>query len=582
MRSTDEIEADVHAYIDQVREGSIVTGRYVQLAVRRHVRDLVRGKARKLRFNKKRAMRALWWIEHRGRFTKGEWAGGPFRLSPWQAFIIWCVFGWERKVDGRWLRRFRVAYMSVARKNGKTELAAVIGLIFMVVPGEAEPGGEIYSAATKRDQAAICWRSAAGMVKRNRVLKSEIGIHESRQNLSHYDTDSRFETVSSEADTLDGLGPLMAIIDEYHAHPDSSVFEVLETGMGARREPLMLITTTAGAKRQGACWELETDAVKILEGIGEAEGSGDDLFAFIARLDEGDDWGDERLWPKANPNLNVSCYAEKLRAAHRAARRRTGAVNEFLRKHMNLWTEVSSAWMGMPEWDGCSGPVDLEALKGARARCFVGLDLSAIADYTAAVAVFPREDGVMDVVSAFWIPAETLVERGRTDRVPVMQWVEQGLVTATGGNVVDQDAVKQWLVDLREWADVTEVPTDPHNATKLQTELMKLGFPVVSMRQGWVTMSPAIKQTEILVRKKQLRHGGNPVLRWMFSNVALKRDSHDNLSLHKGRSADRIDGIVALAMAVGRAVAFIEAGGDAPGVYNERAAAGAQAVIRWL
>jgi phage terminase large subunit-like protein len=398
------------------------------------------------------------------------------------------------------------------------------------------------------------------MVKRNRVLKSEIGIHESRQNLSHYDTDSRFETVSSEADTLDGLGPLAAIIDEYHAHPDSSVFDVLETGMGARREPLMLVTTTAGAKRQGACWELETDAVKILEGIGEAEGAGDDLFAFIARLDEGDDWGNERLWIKANPNLAVSCHTEKLRTAYRATRRRTGAVNEFLRKHMNLWTEASSVWMGMPQWDGCNGQVDLEALRGA--RCFVGLDISAVADYTAAVAVFPRDDGFMDILPAFWIPAETLVERSHTDRVPVMQWVEQGLVTATAGNVVDQDAVKQWLINLREWADVAEVPTDPHNATKLQTELQQLRFHVVSMRQGWVTMSPAIKQTEILVRNKRIRHGGNPVLRWMFSNVALKRDAHDNMSLHKGRSADRIDGMVALVMAVGRAVAFLESGDE--------------------
>ncbi len=567
MRSSaDEIEADVHAYIDGVRDGSIVAGRTVRLAVERHVRDLTRGKARGLRFNKRRGLRALWWIENRCRFTKGQWAGQPFRLAPWQAFIVWCLFGWERRTRGHWLRRFRVAYVSVARKNGKTELAAALGLIFLLVPGEAEAGGEIYSAATKRDQAAYCWRAAASMVKRSRVLKAEIGVHESRQNLAHYESDSRFETVASDADTLDGLGPLLAIIDEYHAHPDSSVFDVLETGMGARREPLMLVTTTAGAKRQGACWDLETDAVKILEGIGEPEGAGDDLFAFIARLDEGDAWGNQRVWIKANPNLGVSCHEEKLQAAYRAARRRTGALPEFLRKHMNLWKETSSAWMGMPEWDGCSAPVDREALRGA--RCFVGLDLSAVADYTAAIAVFPRDDGFMDVLPAFWIPTETLVERSHTDRVPVMQWVEQGLVTATDGEVVDQDAVKQWLLNLREWADVVEVPTDPHNATKLQTELLQLGFQVVSMRQGWVTMSPAIKQTEIFVRKKLLRHGGNPVLRWMFSNVALKRDAHDNLSLHKGRSADRIDGIVSLVMAIGRAVAFLEST-EAGSRYNE-------------
>jgi phage terminase large subunit-like protein len=516
----------------------------------------------------------LCWIEYRCRFTKGEWAGQDFRLSPWQAFVLWCLFGWERKVRGQWVRRFRVAYMSVARKNGKTELAAAIGLVFLLVPGEAEKGGEIYSAATKRDQASVSWRAAASMVRRNRALANEVGVHESRQNLAHYDTESKFETVASDADTLDALGPQLAIIDEYHAHPDARVFDVLRSGMGARREPLMLVTTTAGGKRQGACWELETDAIKILEGIGEAEGSGDDLLAFIARLDEADDWSNERVWVKANPNLEVSCHLDYLRVEHRAAKRRPGAVGEFLRKHMNLWTEVSSAWMEMPDWDGCSAAVDLEALRGK--RCFVGIDLSAVSDYTAAVAVFPHEDGYMDVAPAFWIPAETLVERGRTDRVPVMQWVQQGLVTATDGNAVDQDAVKEWLINLRERANVAEVPTDPHNATKLQTELLQLGFNVSSMRQGWVTMSPAIKQTEILIRKRRLRHGGNPVLRWMFSNVALKRDAHDNVSLHKGRSADRIDGIVALVMAVGRAVAFLEAGGTS--VYDQR---GIQSVLRF-
>jgi len=578
MRSVDETEAAVHAYIDQVRDGSVLTGRLVRLAVERHTRDLCRGKARCLRFNKRRALRALWWIESRGRFTKGEWAGQHFTLASWQAFVIWCLFGWERKVEGRWQRRFRVAYLSVARKNGKTELAAVIGLLFMMLDGEAEAGGEIYSAATKRDQAAYCWRAAAGMVKRNPVLKGEVGIHESRQNLAHYESESRFETVASDADTLDGLGPLLAIIDEYHAHQDSAVFDVLETGMGARREPLMLVTTTAGAKRQGACWDLETDAVKVVEGLGEAEGMGDDLFCFIARLDDEDNWEDERLWVKANPNLGVSCHAEKLRVGYRAAKRREGALGEFLRKHMNLWKEGSSAWMGMPEWDACAGAVDLERLKGR--RCFVGLDISAVADYTAAAAVFPWEDGTFDVVPAFWIPADTLIERSRTDRVPVLQWVERGLVTATDGPVVDQDAVKKWLLELREWADIAEVPTDPHNASKLQSELLVLGFQVVSMRQGWVTMSPAIKETEILVRKRRLRHGGHPVLRWMLSNVALKRDANDNMSLHKGRSADRIDGIVSLVMAIGRASAFIESGGQS--VYDDRAAAREQKVIRWL
>ncbi len=573
MREAHEIEADVRAYVAGVLDGSVVAGRLARLAVERHERDLAYcaehgedGGPRGLRFNAQRARRACWWLEARLRFSKGEWAGKPFRLAPWQAFVVWALFGWERFVDGRWIRRFRTGYLSVARKNGKSELVAAIGLLMVngyVAEGrlwEAEPGGEVYAAATKVDQAAIVWTAAASMVRKSALLRKEIGVHDSRHNLAHYSLEGKFETVSSDSDTLDGLSPLLGIIDEYHAHPNSGVYDVIESGMGARREPLMLVPTTAGEKRQGACWDLETDAIKILEGIGENEGTGDDLFAFIARLDDGDDAFNEAAWLKANPNLGVSIHLEKLRIAARVAKRRPGALNEYLRKHMNLWTEVSTAWLPMPAWDACSDPtphaqeIEQDGLRGE--KCFVGVDLSAVCDYTAGVAVFPPSEKrpFWDVLTSFWIPAETLIDRAQTDRVPVNRWIEDGLVTATSGGVVDQDAVKLWLIGLRERYDVAAVPMDPHNATKLQSELQALGFTVVNMRQGWATMSPAIKQTEILLRQKLIRHGGNPVLRWMFSNVALKRDANDNLSLHKGRSADRIDGMVALVMGVGFAV----------------------------
>jgi phage terminase large subunit-like protein len=896
MRKPDELEAAAVAYIGGVVDGSIVTGRLVRLAMERHMRDLnyIRDHpdgARALRFNRGRGKRAMWWMEHRLRFSKGEWAGKPFRLSDWQAAIVFLLFSWERLVDGRWIRRFRTAYLSMGRKQGKSELCAAIGLLMLFLPAESEPGAEIYVAATKRDQAAIVWRAAASMVRKSPVLRREAGIHDNRQNISHYPSEGRFETVSSESDTLDGLNPLLGIIDEYHAHPDSRVFDVIESGMGARREPLMIVPTTAGDRRQGACWDLETDAIKILEGIGEEVGAGDDLFAYIARLDEGDDWAHEAVWclgggtklyaringretvttlqhlgntahldpkrielwdgyvwvrllgvsetsdrdgalsltlrcgqrlsctphhewpthrgkvrasdlhvgdvicmvglpdsaspqpdgippevgwfvglylaegslsgdsiqlsghaketddrmrrlgplaafyggsvhahnygnrgaivvesrvlralldvylggrvakdkylkpavwrrtntflralaegylegdgcyearnnryrlgfcrnyrladdlrtlaarlgakvrlipsfataagtrhetfsgewrnepnnasgssrrpgeimrishgrksnrfyhvgvdnadglyalasgvvthnSKANPNIGVSLHVEKLRIAARVAKRRVGALNEFLRKHMNLWTEVSTAWLPLPVWDACdqatawAKPLEQDGLRGE--RCYVGVDLSSVSDYTAGVAVFPPSEKrpFWDLLPAFWIPSETVIERKQTDRVPVNRWVESEYVTATDGGVVDQDAIKLWLVGLRERYDVAAVPMDPHNATKLQTELMALGFNVVNMRQGWVTMSPAIKQTEILLRQQKIRHGGHPVLRWMFSNVALKRDANDNVSLHKGRSADRIDGIVALVMAIGIASAQITA-----------------------
>lgn len=551
-RSAKELEGVARQYQRDVLSGALVVGELQRFAVVRHQRDIRTGAARGLRFNSPRGIQAAWWIEHRTRLSKGRLAGKPFILEPWQIWVLWVAFGWERRVDKEWRRRFRTLYLSMARKNGKTELVAALGLMFLFPALGGETGGEVYSAATKRDQAAICWQHAAAMVKKSPELKREITIHESRHNMACPGSESKFEAVAADSTTLDGLGPLVVIVDEYHEHHTSDVKDVLESGQGARHEPLTIVITTAGGKRDGPCWDLEQDAIKTLEARDENDIDADDLFAFVCRIDDTDDPFDEAAWPKANPNLGVSVQRDFLRIESKIAKRQPRKRYEFFRKHTNRWTEVSTAWLPLNEWDACDAPVQLRPKTGR--RCWVGGDLSSTSDYTAALALLePGEDGFWDVLPAFWIPAETMMERAQTDRTPIARWVDEGLVQATAGNVVDQDALKDWLLNLRENYDIVELPMDPHNATKLQTELDALGFPVFSMRQGWVTMSPAIKQTETWVKQRKLRHGGNPVLRWMFGNVALKRDQNDNLALHKGRSADRIDGIVALCMAVGRA-----------------------------
>lgn len=559
-RSPQELERVALGFASDVLGDRIVVGRFVRLAIERDERDRATGGDRGLRFNSVRGLRAAWWIENRLRMSKGIFAGKPFVLAAWQVWVLYVLFGWERQSDGQWLRRYRQAYMSMGRKNGKTEMVAAIGLAFLFpqLALGGEVGGEVYSAATKRDQAAICWSHAAKMARKSPEVKDELAIHDSRYNIANIETESKFEAVAADSTTLDGLGPVLAIIDEFHEHPTSAVKDVLESGQGARLEPLTLVITTAGGKRSGPCWDLEQDAIRALEGVG-GDGVADDLFAFIARLDDRDDPFDESVWPKANPNLGVSVRAEFLRTEAKVAKRQPSKLNEYLRKHCNLWTETSTAWLPMPEWDACDSTPILRPNTGRRA--WVGLDLSSTSDYTAAVALFePGEDGMWDILPGFWIPAETLEDRAQKDRVPVGRWAQEGLVYPTSGNVVDQDAVKDWLLNLRERFDIVEVPMDPHNATKLQTELISLGFNVVNMRQGWITMSPAIKETETWIRQRKLRHGGNPVLRWMFANVAVKRDQNENLALHKGRSADRIDGIVSLCMAIGRASTSQETG----------------------
>ncbi|NWG72717.1 MAG: terminase large subunit [Parvularculaceae bacterium] len=572
-RTKQELEHALAAYVADVLGGRRVCGRLERLAVERHVRDTDHGPSRGLRWNATRGFRAAWWIEHRTRFSKGEWAGKPFVLEGWQLFAVACLFGWERRVDGVWRRRFRTAYMSVARKNGKSEWAAAIGLTFLY-PALAlggEVGGEVYSAATKRDQAAIVWRQAAGMVRKSPTLKREVAVHDSRYNLAHYESESRFEAVAADANTLDGLGPLCAIVDEYHAHPNSAVYDVLESGMGARREPLMLVITTAGGKREGACWDLETDAIRALEGLGEAEGVADDLFAFIARPDEGDDWALETTWRKANPNFGVSVHAEGIRIACDVAKRKPSARNEFLRKRLNLWTEGDVAWMGMDRWDACAGAVDLEALRGQ--PCYVGVDLSSTRDTTALVAVWPmhRVSKNLDsdyiaqkyaVVPWIFVPADTISERGPRERKLFEAWARDGLVTATSGDMVDYEAVWQQLLELNDRYGVQEAVFDRWQASALIGKCEQVGILTVAHGQGYKDMSPAMKLAETLIGRGQIDHGGHPVLRWMFSNVRVKRDPADNIKPDKARSADRIDGIVAMLMGLQRANANAEAGGE--------------------
>lgn len=563
MRAYEDLDREVAQYIADVKGGRVVAGRLVRLAVERHLRDLRNGKKRGLRYNRLRARRAIWWVQNRCRHSKGRWANEPFVLAPWQKFILAQIFGWERLRDSGWRRRYRTAFVRIARKNGKSELAAAVGLIMLLLTGETEPGAEVYSAATTREQASLTWQAAHQMVKKSPLLRREVKQVSSRYTLTHVDTGSKFSAVASDHDTLDGLSPLLNIIDEYHAHPDSKVRDVLDSGMGARREPLTLIITTAGERRSGPCWDQEVDCVRALEAVGEEAGTYDDVFAYIAQLDDGDDPFNETVWEKANPNIGVSIELDAMRIEATVARRKPSALLEFLRKRCNLYTETSNAWIQLDAWDAMkeAPPAD-ERNKmlpppppagEKKKRSVVALDLSATMDYTFGLAMLePDEAGMQDIYCAPFIPADTLIDRMNRDRAPVKTWSDEGWLVATPGNVVDQDALKEWLVNLRDRVEVLEVSMDPHNASKLQTELMALGFNVVAVTQTAPSMSPLIKETEKAIHSKRFRHGGHPVLRWMMANVACTKDSKENYFLNKQKSRDRIDGAVCLCMARGR------------------------------
>jgi len=519
----------------------VLTGELVRLACQRHLADLDDGAARGLRWDPDAAQHALdmfGYLTHH----KGEWAGEPIRLEPWQAFVIGSAFGWYR-ADGT--RRFRLVYTEVARKNGKSTIAAGIGLYLAFFDGE--PGAEVYAAATKRDQARIIWDDARRMVLASAGLRRRITAYVA--NLHDIRSGSKFEPLGADSDSMDGLNVHGAIIDELHAHRTRDVWDVLETASGSRRQPLRWVITTAGSARESIWGELRDDAVRVLEGTPD-----DAQLVYIATLDEGDDPFDEALWPKANPNLGVSVKVGDLREQAERARRVPGRLNAFLRLRMNVPTQAASRWLSRASWDANAA----EPAVRPGAACYGGLDLASTRDLSALVLVFPAADGALDVLARFWCPEEGIAERSRIDAVPYADWARDGYLRATEGNVTDYDVIREDIKTLAETYAIEGIGYDRWNASHLMTQLVGDGAPMVPTGQGFADLSAPSKELEKLILGGRLRHGGHPILAWMADHVEVDEDAAGNIKPSKRRSTERIDGIVALVMAIRRWQAHLE------------------------
>lgn len=531
-------------YVEEVLAGRRAVGRWVRLAVERHARDLVEGAGRGLWFDERAARMGMVFFERALRHSKGEWAGQAVRLEGWQEFIVGSLLGWKR-ADGS--RRFRTAYIEVPRKNGKTLLAAGLGLYLVVADGEA--GAEVYSAATTREQARLSHGEAVRMVKQSAALKRELRLF--RDNIHSERSFSKFEPLSADYSSLDGLNVHGAICDELHAWPRRELWDVLETATSARRQPLMVAITTAGWDRQSLCWQLHDYAGKVLDGLVED----DSLFGVIYGIDEGDSWEDEGSWWKANPNLGVSKSLDDLRRLAGRAREMPAQLNAFLRLHLNVWTQGETRWMRPEVWAGCDlGAVDEERLAGR--VCYGGLDLATTTDIAALVWVFPpeREGEPFVILPRFWVPEENVVLRSRNDRVPYEAWARGGLIAATPGNVIDYAFILEQVARDVGRFQVREIAFDRWGATALVTQMADRGWTVVEFGQGFASMSAPMKELEKLVLSRQLNHGGNAVLGWMADNVMASADAAGNIKPDKGRSREKIDGVVALIMGLDRAL----------------------------
>lgn len=548
-------------YISGVLNGKIPANQYIKQACERQIRDLYRQNtddfpyifnpemvddAGNSYFPAERICNLISLLPH----TKGKWAAKQesIKLEPWQQFNLTTLFGWVHRETG--LRRFREAYEEIPRKNGKSLLAAGIGHYMFAFDGEH--GAEVYSGATTEKQAWEVFRPARLMAKRSPDYCESKGITVNASNMAIIENGSRFEPLIGTPG--DGASPSCAIVDEYHEHATDELVETMETGMGAREQPLLFIITTAGSNMSGPCYLKRDYAIKVLTG----QFINEQFFALIYGVDEGDDWTTESALRKANPNFGVSVGAEYLLSRQQVAMQSANRQNAFKTKHLNIWVGARNVWMNMQAWAAQPARKSEEELSGR--KCFVSLDLASKVDIAALIMLFPPQAGedTWNVHSRFYLPEDAVEEKAASNYSHYDAWAKQGLITLTPGAVIDYDEIMDDLREISTRFDVQEIPFDPWQATQLATTMAKEGAPMVEIGATVKNFSEPMKMLESLVLSGKLAHGNNPVLDWMASNVTAKADKKDNIYPTKDLPENKIDGIVALIMALARAIVHQE------------------------
>jgi phage terminase large subunit-like protein len=553
------------AYAKGVVNGKILACKWVRLACARHLTDLKRwtGKHAPYVFNPELAERACQFAElfpH----VKGHWAiphpGNPgatrIRLEDWQCFRRSVIFGWVDRATG--LRRFQIAYTEIPRKNGKSTEGALDGLLGLSADGEF--GAEVYSGATTEKQAWEVFRPAKLMAERTPAFREHYGVQVSASNIAIVANGSRFEPIIGKPG--DGASPSIAIVDEYHEHLDSTLYDTMVTGMGARRQPLVDVLTTAGDNIEGPCYALRTQVIAALDGTQPNER----LFGIIYTIDEGDNWTSERALRKANPNYGVSVSAEFLKASQRDAVAHSRQQNVFKTKHLNIWVTARNAWMNM-EWWNRQADRKLHAAAFKDVPCYAGGDLASKLDIASVVRVFRRveADGKPHfyIFSRHYLPADTVSDPKNRH---YQGWAHDGFLTVTDGEVNDFARIREDLFQDARDHGLAELALDEWGAAETLQECGRQGIVAIAVPQTTKHFSDPMKWVEALVKSGQLHHDGNPALTWMISNIVVKEDANENIYPRKDRPELKIDGGTALIMAMGRA----QLAETAISIYEER------------
>lgn len=497
-----------------------------------------------------RAVRFLRALRH----PKSTLPRQAFQLDPWQERIVRRIYG-PRHPDGT--RIVKTAALLLPRGNRKTSLSAALALLHAVGP-EKVPGGEVISAAADRKQARLAYAEALGIIRAHKKVEAAVSLQDYRNRLTSKRAGSFYEAISCDAGTQHGRTPVFVLADELHAWKKRDLWDVLRSGLVKTPGSLLIVATTAGRGQENIAHDIVEDARKVARG----EVVDPSILPILFETGKDEDWRDEAVWHRVNPGL-AHGYPdiEGLRQLAREGERRPGDREAFRQLNLNVWLDHSAEpFVDMDVYDEGAAPVDLDAVAGE--PCWLGVDLSSNGDLTCVVAAWrDGEDGYI-VHPWFFCPEEGIRTRSERDGVPYPTWADGGFITPTPGTVVDFRAVEATIRDLCARFQVQEIAFDPHLARNMLNTLLEDGLPATEMRQGWKTMAPAVKELERAIVGRRFTHGGHPVLRWNFDNIAIQTDSAGNRAFHKGKSRDRIDGAVATAMAVARAAAG-NAGGSA-------------------
>jgi len=494
---------------------------------------------------------------------KSTLPGRQFQLAPWQERIVRAIYG-PRHEDGR--RKVRTVFLLLPRGGRKTSLGAALSLLHFIGP-EKVPGGLVLDAASDRDQARLAFEESAAILREDPRIANKLDFIDYRHRIKHGKSGCELRAVSSDAGRQHGTTPVFALVDELHAHRNRDLWDVLRTGLVKTANSLLAVITTAGRGQENVAHDIYSYARKVA--LGEVEDPGFLPILFETGRDE--DWRDETLWHRVNPGLPAGFPdLEGLRQLAREADQRPADREAFRQLHLNVWLDHSAdPFVDMGIFDQGAAPVDLAEMEAEQHPCWCSCDLSSVGDLTVVLACWRLPDDTLAVWPWYFCPEDGLRARQDRDGVPYVRWAEEGLIEPTPGSSVDYRMVETTIRELCDRFNVQEVAFDPYKAQAIAGNLLDDGYPVVEVRQGALTLGPMVFELERAIVGGRLIHGAHPILRWNFANVQVK-EANGLRTFHKAykASTDRIDGAVACAMAVGRAVA----GDNASSIYNDETA----------